>query len=94
MVTGAPFGAHALLINNGTRNTNNLAAQQLTNQVLDHYKSDVMDDMHTNGVTKVLSAYGHFTFYLFYCRLSCIDFFNLENIYTQQIGKNLDIPPL
>ena len=65
MVTGAPFGAHALLINNGTRNTNNLAAQQLTNQVLDHYKSDVLDDMHTNDVTKVLSAFGHFT--VFFC---------------------------
>nr|XP_022314701.1 uncharacterized protein LOC111119137 [Crassostrea virginica] len=57
VVTGAPFGAHALLINNGTRNTNNLAAQQLTNQVLDHYKSDVMDDMHTNGVTKIRVSY-------------------------------------
>nr|XP_022313122.1 uncharacterized protein LOC111118103 [Crassostrea virginica] len=57
VVTGAPFGAHALFINNGTRNTNNLAAQQLTNQVLDHYKSDVMDDMHTNGVTKIRVSY-------------------------------------
>uniref|UniRef100_K1RVP7 Uncharacterized protein n=1 Tax=Magallana gigas TaxID=29159 RepID=K1RVP7_MAGGI len=57
VVTGGPFGAYNLFINNGTRNINNLAAQQLTNQVLDHYKSDVMDDMHSNGVTKIRVSY-------------------------------------
>uniref|UniRef100_K1QZA2 Uncharacterized protein n=1 Tax=Magallana gigas TaxID=29159 RepID=K1QZA2_MAGGI len=57
VVTGGPFGAYDLFVNNGTRNINNLAAQQLTNQVLDHYKSDVMDDMHSNGVTKIRVSY-------------------------------------
>lgn len=56
-MTGGPFGAYDLFVNNGTRNINNLAAQQLTNQVLDHYKSDVMDDMHSNGVTKIRVSY-------------------------------------
>ncbi|XP_052686835.1 uncharacterized protein LOC128165942 [Crassostrea angulata] len=57
VVTGGPFVAYDLFVNNGTRNINNLAAQQLTNQVLDHYKSDVLDDIHSNGATKIRVSY-------------------------------------
>lgn len=56
-MTGGPFGVFDLFVNNGTHNTNNLAAQQLTNQVKEHYKSDVLDDIHSNGVTKVRVSY-------------------------------------
>ena len=54
-----------------------------------------MDDMHTNGVTKVLNAYGYFTvFSCFIVDSLVLIFLYLENIYTQQIGKYLDILPL
>nr|XP_034313053.1 uncharacterized protein LOC105330311 [Crassostrea gigas] len=57
VVTGGPFGVYDLFVKNGTHNTDNLAAQQLTNQVKEHYKSDVLDDIHSNGVTKIKVAY-------------------------------------
>ncbi|XP_052686836.1 uncharacterized protein LOC128165943 [Crassostrea angulata] len=57
VVTGGPFGAYDLFVKNGTRNTQNLTVQQLTNEVKDHYKSDVMNDIHSNGVTKIRVSY-------------------------------------
>jgi hypothetical protein len=52
-VTGGPFGAYDLFISNNTRNTDNMAARQLTNQILDHYKSDVINDWQNSGISKV-----------------------------------------
>jgi hypothetical protein len=52
-VTGGPFGAFDLFMSNNTRNADNLAAQQLTKQVLDHYKSDVMNYWESSGISKV-----------------------------------------
>nr|XP_034311396.1 uncharacterized protein LOC117684241 [Crassostrea gigas] len=57
VVTGGSFGVYDIFVNNGTHNTDNLAAQQLTNQVKEHYKSDVLDDIHSNGVTKIRVSY-------------------------------------
>ncbi|XP_052686838.1 uncharacterized protein LOC128165945 [Crassostrea angulata] len=57
VVTGGSFGVYDLFVNNGTHNTDNLAAQQLTNQVKEHYKSDVLDDIHSNGVTEIRVSY-------------------------------------
>jgi hypothetical protein len=52
-VTGGPFGAYDLFMSNDTRNTDNMAAQQLTNQTLDHYKSDVINDWQNSCIFKV-----------------------------------------
>lgn len=57
VVTGGPFGVYDLFVRNRTHNTKNRAAQQLTNQVKEHYKSDVLDDIHSNGVTKVIQFF-------------------------------------
>ncbi|XP_061195267.1 uncharacterized protein LOC133203508 [Saccostrea echinata] len=56
-VTGGPFGAYELFYSNSTRNTNNLAVQQLTNQVLDHYKSEVLNNWQSNGISKIRVSY-------------------------------------
>uniref|UniRef100_K1PBB8 Uncharacterized protein n=1 Tax=Magallana gigas TaxID=29159 RepID=K1PBB8_MAGGI len=57
VVTGGPFGVYDLFVRNRTHNTKNRAAQQLTNQVKEHYKSDVLNDIHSYGVTKIRVSY-------------------------------------
>ncbi|XP_062618863.1 uncharacterized protein LOC134280470 [Saccostrea cucullata] len=56
-VTGGPFGAYELFTSDNTRNINNLAAQQLTNQVLDHYKSEVFNNWQSNDIYKIRVSY-------------------------------------